>query len=269
MIELKDVRKSYNGKVIFEDVNLKLEDGTVTAFVGHNGSGKSTMLKVISGLVQKDCGEIIYEGKYRFSYVPEKFPAINMSARAYLKHMSEIDGIYKKSEYSERINSLARDFYMENMLDKPMKVLSKGTLQKIGVMQAIMSNSEVLVLDEPLSGQDADSQRVFIEKIKKLKEQGTIILLSAHEPTLIKTLGDSVYTIQEGKVSRYENIPQTTYVIWVPQNERMTISKEMKKAENGYCVYADEQTLSYEIGRLQREGWHIGKVYEECKYDEI
>lgn len=56
MIELKDVRKSYNGKVIFEDVNLKLEDGTVTAFVGHNGCGKSTLLKVISGLVRKDCG---------------------------------------------------------------------------------------------------------------------------------------------------------------------------------------------------------------------
>lgn len=75
MIELNDVRKSYNGKVIFEDVNLKLEDGTVTAFVGHNGCGKSTMLKVISGLVRKDCGKIIFDRKYCFSYVPEKFPA--------------------------------------------------------------------------------------------------------------------------------------------------------------------------------------------------
>ena len=192
MIELKDVRKSYNGKVIFEDVNLKLEDGTVTAFVGHNGCGKSTMLKVVSGLVRKDCGEIIYDRQYCFAYVPEKFPAINMSARAYLKHMAEIDGIYLKTDRMDRIHALAKDFYVESMLDKPMKNLSKGTLQKIGVIQAIMSNPEVLLLDEPLSGQDTDSQDVFIEKIKKIREQGTIILLSAHEPDLIHFLGDRV-----------------------------------------------------------------------------
>ena len=98
MIELNNVGKSYNGKVIFEDVNLKLEEETITAFVGHNGCGKSTMLKIISGLISKDFGEIIYDRKYRFSYVPEKFPVINMSARVYLKYMTAIDGIYSKSD---------------------------------------------------------------------------------------------------------------------------------------------------------------------------
>lgn len=269
MIELKDVRKSYNGKVIFEDVNLKLEDGTVTAFVGHNGCGKSTMLKVISGLVRKDCGEIIYDRKYRFSYVPEKFPAINMTARAYLKYMAEIDGIYLKTDSMDKINALAKDFFMESMLDKPMKNLSKGTLQKICVMQAIMSNPEVLLLDEPLSGQDTDSQEVFIEKIKNIKKQGTIILLSAHEPDIINSLGDSVYTIKECKISRYENKPQTRYVIWLPEDKNMIPAPEMKKAENGYYVLSDEQMLYLEIKRLQKEGWHIGKVYEDGKCDKI
>lgn len=269
MIELKDVRKSYNGKVIFEDVNLKLEDGTVTAFVGHNGCGKSTMLKVVSGLVRKDCGEIIYDKKYRFSYVPEKFPAINMAARAYLKYMAEVDGIYSKTDSRDRINALAKDFYVESMLDKPMKNLSKGTLQKIGVMQAIMSNPEVLLLDEPLSGQDVDSQDVFIEKIKELKKQGTIILLSAHEPDLIHSLGDRVYTIHECKLSRYEYKPHTRYVIWLPEDKSMTPVAEMQKAENGYYVFSDEQMLYLEIKRLQKEGWHIGKVYEEFTCDKI
>ena len=66
MIELKDVSKIYNGKVIFEDVNLKIKDGEVTAFVGHNGRGKSTLLKAISGLVGIDRGEIIYDRNYRY-----------------------------------------------------------------------------------------------------------------------------------------------------------------------------------------------------------
>ena len=204
MIELRNVKKSYNGEVIFEGINLKLEEGTVTAFVGHNGCGKSTMLKVISGLVRRDSGEILCDKKYRFSYVPEKFPAVNMSGRAYLMHMAAIDGIYSKVDSRNKIDELAKDFYMEDMLDKPMKTLSKGTLQKIGVIQALMSEPEVLLLDEPLSGQDADSQEVFINKIRELKKQGIIILLAAHEPNLIRSLGDRIYTIKEHRISENE-----------------------------------------------------------------
>lgn len=204
MIELRNVKKSYNGEVIFEGINLKLEEGTVTAFVGHNGCGKSTMLKVISGLVRRDSGEILCDKKYRFSYVPEKFPVVNMSGRAYLMHMAVIDGIYSKEDSRNKINDLAKDFYMEDMLDKPMKTLSKGTLQKIGVIQALMSEPEVLLLDEPLSGQDADSQEVFINKIRELKKQGIIILLAAHEPNLIRSLGDRIYTIKEHRISENE-----------------------------------------------------------------
>lgn len=102
MIELKEVSKAYNKKNVFEDVNLKLEEGKVTAIVGHNGCGKSTLLKVISGLVTRDSGEIIYERNYRFAYVPEKFPAISMSARAYLEYMSRIDGRLHRYFYSSR-----------------------------------------------------------------------------------------------------------------------------------------------------------------------
>lgn len=204
MIELRNVKKSYNGEVIFEGINLKLEEGTVTAFVGHNGCGKSTMLKVISGLVRRDSGEILCDKKYRFSYVPEKFPVVNMSGRAYLMHMAAIDGIYSKVDSRNKIDELAKDFYMEDMLDKPMKTLSKGTLQKIGVIQALMSEPEVLLLDEPLSGQDADSQEVFINKIRELKKQGIIILLAAHEPNLIRSLGDRIYTIKEHRISENE-----------------------------------------------------------------
>ena len=269
MIELKDISKTYYGKVIFEDVNLKIKEGEVTAFVGHNGSGKSTMLKAISGLVRIDRGEIIYDRNYRFFYVPEKFPVINLSAIDFLNHMAEIDGIYSKNERMERIHALAKDFYMENMLDKPIKNLSKGTLQKIGVIQALMSDPEVLVLDEPLSGQDIDSQEVFIKKIENLKKQGKIILLAAHEPELIRALADRVYSIHGCKISPYENVPQTAYVIWMSEDTSLAHAPEMKKTEHGYYLISDERMLSHEINRLQKEGWHIGKVYEVNKHDEI
>lgn len=262
MIELKNVGKSYNGKTVLEDINLKLEEGTIAAFIGRNGCGKSTMLKVISGLARKDCGEIIYDKNYRISYVPEQFYAVNMTARAYLKHMMEIDGVYSVMEGINRINTLAESFFVEHMLDKSMKKLSKGTFQKIGVIQAIMSKPEVLLLDEPLSGQDADSQEVFVEEISKMKKYGTIILLSAHEPELINSLGDRIYTIRDGKLFNCENKPQIKYIIWVPEDKRIKPAADMKKMKGGYCVFTDEQMLYLDIKRLQKEGWHIGKVYE-------
>lgn len=233
MIELKEVRKSYNGIIVFENANLIFKEGTVTAFVGHNGCGKSTMLKVVSGLAKKDCGSITYDAKYRFAYVPEKFPAVNMSSGAYLMHMAEIDMIHDKKESANIINALAREFYVNDMLDKPMKNLSKGTLQKIGVIQALMCKPDVLLLDEPLSGQDADSQEIFIDKIKNLKKQGVIILLSAHEPDLINSLADRIYTISEQKVLEYDNKPQSLYIIQVSENDK--------------SITTNEQLLSFEI----------------------
>ena len=192
-----------------------------------------------------------------------------MSAKVYLKYMTAIDGTYSKSDSVKRVNALAKNFYMEKMLDKPMRTLSKGTLQKVAAMQAIMSNSEVLLLDEPLSGQDTDSQDFFIEKIKELKKQGKIILLSAHEPDLINSLGDKVYTIKESKLLKYECKPQTKYVIWIQKDKNIEPVPEMKETENGYYILSNEKILSLEIRRLQKKGWHIEKIYENCRHDEI
>ncbi|MBO4456551.1 MAG: ABC transporter ATP-binding protein [Butyrivibrio sp.] len=200
MLELKGIRKSYDRNVIFEDVNISFKEGTVTCFAGHNGCGKSTMLKVIGGLIPKDAGEIVSDRRMKFAYVPEKFPAVNMKGRAYLKHMAKIDGIYSEKEQDEIIGRFAEDFFLTEMLDKQMKDMSKGTLQKIGVIQALMCDPDVLLLDEPLSGQDADSQEVFIKKILDLKKKQKIILLSAHEKNLIEVLSDRIYTIEKGKV---------------------------------------------------------------------
>lgn len=306
MIELKEVAKYYNGRSVFENVSLKLDEGKITTFVGHNGCGKTTLLRVISGLVKKDDGLIIYPEKYRFSYVPDKMPALPMSANSYLKHMLEIEGLGKNPDALTQMKNLADEFFVSNMLDKKMNQLSKGTLQKIGVIQALMAKSDVLLLDEPLSGQDADSREVFMEKIMELKKHGTIILLAAHEPDLIQSLSDEIYGIFEGKVIPYEEKPKTGYVIWVPGRKGHPEGNDLQKFaedcglqslseihsireglhhqnietntrqtdmeyglpseddnQKGYILKTDEEMLYLDIKRLQKEGWHIGKVYED------
>lgn len=100
-----------------------------------------------------------------------------------------------------RISELAEEFFVSNMLDIPMKYLSKGSLQKIGVIQALLKEPDILLLDEPLSGQDMMSQQVFIQKIQKLQEHNVTILMSCHEPYLIDAVADEVYELDNGRLS--------------------------------------------------------------------
>jgi ABC-type multidrug transport system ATPase subunit len=205
LLELKGITKKYGSNVIFEDVNISFEEGTGTCFTGHNGCGKSSMLKVIGGLIPHNAGDICYDRKMKFAYVPEKFPVVNMDGRTFLKHMAKIDDIYPAKRLDEIISRFADEFFLTDMLDKQMKYMSKGTLQKIGIIQALMRDPDVLLLDEPLSGQDADSKEVFIRKILDLKKKKKIILMSAHEKDLIGVLSDFVYLIEKGNVILAEN----------------------------------------------------------------
>ena len=86
------------------------------------------------------------------------------------------------------------------MIHIKMKYLSKGTLQKVGVMQALLSKPDVLLLDEPLSGQDIDSQKVFIKKMNELRHDNVTIIMSCHEPDLIERISDTVYCVDKGKI---------------------------------------------------------------------
>lgn len=263
MIELKKLSKSYGKEIIFEDVNLQLLDGSVTCFVGNNGCGKSTLLKVISGLLPKNSGDVICERDYRFAYVPEKFSAVNMTGTKYLDYMSAMDGLYTSAERKDIIKKFTEEFYLTDMINKPMRKLSKGTLQKIGVIQALIRKPEVLLLDEPLSGQDVNSQQVFVSKILELKKQGTIILLAAHEENLINNLSDSVYTIKGRKVIPYEEKLQSFYDIVVKGDGNQKILPDMLKKDDTFIVNTSEKTLSFDIDRLLKEGWHIQNVYEK------
>ena len=198
LIELEAVSKSYDNRTIIEPFDFAVRMGDSIAIVGHNGCGKSTLLKIMAGLIQPTTGKISYpNGKPLFHYLPEKFYPTSLKTRAYLESMGEIDGISPK-ELKKKIEMLAEDFYVTEFLNIPMKSLSKGTLQKIGVIQALLCEPDVLLLDEPLSGQDEDSKKVFIHKVNELREKGITVILSCHEKELTDALTEKQYIIQKG-----------------------------------------------------------------------
>lgn len=203
IIRLENIIKKYHNRPVLNHISISFDKGSSVAFVGHNGCGKSTLLKCIAGLIAPDKGKIFYAMPLLFHYIPEKFPPTVLTAREYLMRMGEISGI-RREEVRQSIAALGKDFFMEELLDTQMNVLSKGTLQKVGVMQALLKKPDVLLLDEPLSGQDEESQKVFIEKMNHLRNDEVTIFMACHEKGLVEAIAEDVYAIREGSMEKID-----------------------------------------------------------------
>lgn len=127
MIALKHITKEYDKKIILNDIHFTIEQGQSLAFTGQNGCGKSTLLKITAGLVRPTKGTVCLEKGKLIHYVPEHFPKMNLKAKRYLLYMGRMDKL-EGVELKMRIHELAEDFFVSNMLDIPMKYLSRGSL---------------------------------------------------------------------------------------------------------------------------------------------
>lgn len=228
LIQVSNIIKKYGDKVIYDHANIQINKGESIALLGHNGSGKSTFLRIVCGLTAIDSGEIKFEKKIRFNYIPEHFPQLNITARKYINHIGNIDGL-KKQEYIHKSIELFKKFYMDDMIDIPLKHLSKGTLQKVGVIQALLIKPDVLLLDEPLSGQDIDSQKVFITLMNELNEQGTTLIMSCHEKFLVNRISNTVYEISEGKFQkiRMEYIKEESNILVFERDDDKKVDEDI------------------------------------------
>lgn len=267
LVTINNLTKSYDSKIILSNINMDIYKGQSIALVGHNGSGKSTFLKLISGLTASDSGTITYSHKLKFNYIPEHFPKMNITARKYISLVGQIEGL--KSNYLKQKGAeLFQHFFMEQMIDTPMKFLSKGTLQKVGVVQALLTEPDILMLDEPLSGQDLDSQMVFISQIKKLIEKKVTVIMSCHEPFLVDCLSDNLYEIKDThiksmkmKESKQENLDQL--VFFNPFNQKKVEEELVSMMLNiGYIgdtieIKVDSDKSNFVILKMIEEGYTL------------
>lgn len=198
LIALKNAGKRFGNKVVLENIDLSIYKGQTLGIIGNNGTGKSTLLRLIAGLSNLSQGErVINEksGKVKLSYIPEHFPKLNFSPYEYLSHMGKIQG-YTQEYLDKRLDELFGIFNITSMKNTWIKYLSKGSIQKIAVLQAILDDPDILLLDEPLSGQDVTSQHNLVEMLLGYKKRGLSIILACHEKELTDRLADRVITIE-------------------------------------------------------------------------
>ncbi len=214
MIIANNINKQFGKLKALDNVSITCNKGECIALIGPNGSGKTTFIKCILGMVVCDSGFITFNGKnilhnwqYRanIGYMPQigRYPD-NMTIGQVLDMMKDIRN--KKDEQLDE--ELIKQFGLDKLLDKRMRTLSGGTRQKVSASLAFLFNPEVLILDEPTAGLDPVSSEILKAKIIAEKAKGKLIMITSHVLSELDDLVTQVIFMQEGKLCFHKSISE-------------------------------------------------------------
>lgn len=192
MIEFNDVTYYYGKKCALKNLNLKIEKGSFNLFIGHNGSGKSTTIKLILNLIHNKQGTIIrnYES---YCYMPEKTILPDyITIEEFLKDLSYLSSNCNYERYLELFN-----------MDKSQLIssLSKGNKQKVALIQLLMEDRDLYVLDEPTNGLDQESINILVKLLKEKNKKGKTIIVVTHYKKLFSRWKIDKYEFIDGVVN--------------------------------------------------------------------
>lgn len=211
MIEIKNVSKTYNGKKkVLKNISFKIEGGEIFAFVGHNGAGKTTMIKCIMGILDFEEGDILVDNKSIkeepleckriMAYVADN-PDLYENMKA-IDFINFICDMYEVSEDIRRENTLkyAKMFEIEDKLNDDISSFSHGMKQKIALIAALAHNPKVLIMDEPFVGLDPKAVYDMKEIMRNMAKDGKTIFFSTHILDVAEKLCDRVAIIKDGTI---------------------------------------------------------------------
>lgn len=211
MIEIKNVSKTYNGKKkVLKNVSFKIEGGEIFAFIGHNGAGKTTMIKCIMGILDFEEGDILVDNKSIkeepleckriMAYVADN-PDLYENMKA-IDFINFICDMYEVSEDIRRENTLkyAKIFEIEDKLNDDISSFSHGMKQKIALIAALAHDPKVLIMDEPFVGLDPKAVYDMKEIMRDMAKDGKTIFFSTHILDVAEKLCDRVAIIKDGTI---------------------------------------------------------------------
>ena len=204
MIEITGLEKRFGSVVVLDGVDITIRPGRITAVVGPNAAGKSTLIKCILGLTRPDAGRITIggvgideRGDYRaaIGYMPQiaRFPD-NITGQDLIDMIVDLRGVAATS------TRLIADLKLEPHMRKPLRALSGGTRQKINAVIALLFGPSVLMLDEPSAGLDPVSAGLLKDRLRAERDRGTTVVLTSHVLSEIDELADDVAFLSEGRI---------------------------------------------------------------------
>ena len=209
-IEVNNYTKIIKGMTVLDNINLTLEKGSLSLIVGGNGSGKTMLLRALSGLIFPTSGEILIDGKKLI--FNEKFPVdigicieqngmqSNISGFENLAYLANINKIIDEEE----ILRYMKLFDVYKYKDMKFKKYSLGMKKKLALIQAVMENQDLMIFDEPLNGLDEKSIDVFVKHLEEEKAKGKTIIIATHKQNIFDNILDGVLEMYNGRLKRID-----------------------------------------------------------------
>ncbi len=206
-LELRNITKSFGDVHVLKDISFTTDSGRAMGFLGRNGSGKTTTMRCLMNVFAPDSGEILLDGKpfvadkASIGYLPEergmypKEPIVDQ-----LIYFARLRGASKQSAHKSAMYWLERVGLSEYQ-NKKLEILSKGNQQKIQIIQAFLTDPDILILDEPFSGLDPVNSQLFKEIILELLKQKKLVVFSSHQMAYVEEFCDDIALIHDGRIT--------------------------------------------------------------------
>lgn len=210
VISIKNLRKSYGSRQVLKGINLDVYAGQVLGYIGPNGAGKSTTVKILCGLLDDYEGVVQVKGrdlksdalaiKAMIGYVPELAELYDvLTPMEFLKLMGSLYNL-NETVCINRIERMMTAFGLQQHLNQRMDTFSKGMKQKVLIASGLLHNPDIIILDEPLSGLDANSVIIIKDLISKLAKEGKTIFYCSHMMDIVEKVSDRIILINDGVI---------------------------------------------------------------------
>jgi ABC-2 type transport system ATP-binding protein len=210
IINISNLQKSYGKKQVLHGINLEIHSGQIIGYIGPNGAGKSTTIKILCGIIADYEGDITifgkdmkthsFEIKQKLGFIPENAVLYeSLTPMEFMEFIGEMRGL-EINHTREKAEALMKIFEMQPHLYQRISTFSKGMRQKVLICSSLLHNPDLIFMDEPLSGLDANSVIMVKEMLLHLSREGKTIFYSSHLMDVVEKISDRIILIDQGKV---------------------------------------------------------------------
>lgn len=274
LLECQNICKSFGKKQILHDVSFTIEEGDILAFIGPNGSGKTTTIKLILGLQKIDKGNVFINGynvKTDFINAIDKVGAIVENPDSYM-YLSGYDNLKIVANCypnvtEEKIREVLKYVDLESRMHDKVNKYSLGMRQRLGIARALLNSPNVLILDEPTNGLDPEGIKELRELLKKLASDGMGILISSHNLAELESFCTKVCVIDAGVIIETSDVKEfkkneNTVLFSVSSTENIDIKDAYEIKKNTFKVKATKEEVAKIIKDLVKKDIDIYEVKE-------
>ena len=234
-IEIRDITKNFGDKEVLKGITFETESGKAHGLLGRNGAGKTTTIRIIMGVFFQNSGEILVDekeinrDKLRIGYLPEErglYPKIKIAEQ--LVYFGMLRGLSKQDARKAGVKWLDR-MGMTEYKDKKLETLSKGNQQKIQLAATLLSDPQLIILDEPFSGLDPVNAMLLKDVISEMIDGGSAVIFSSHQMNYIEEFCRDISILNAGKIAVDGQIndikrsyPRNTLIIYSQEYDRLS-----------------------------------------------